>query len=527
MAWLHAWAGLVLSLILYFVFITGSFGYFNAEVDHWMKPEQPHYTKARDPSKMVRLGLDYLQREAPEASAYYVTLPAGRENNVVGVYASLTSPGPDGKTYLREQLDPETAMPLAAVRETGGGRALYVMHYRLHYLPYDVAIYIVGIATLFMLLALITGIVVHKKIFVDFFTLRIRKGQRSWLDAHNMSSVFALPFLLMITYSGLVFYTFEYFPGVMGLTMGFEEQAVEELEEHLRPGGGRPEPSGTEASMIDADVPLATAMALWPGAEVRNLYVFNPGDSNAMIAVRRVADSVSRTGNTLRFNGVTGELIEVPTSLPADLAFSDGIISLHEGHFANVFLRWLYFLSGLVGAAMVATGLLLWTKKRRTRLGKKREAGLSLVFVERSNLGIIVGLPLGIGAYFWANRLLPVGMEDRADWEMHCLFLFWAASFLHAGVRHPMSAWREQVGLLAVMFLLLPVLNALTTDTHLVASLSAGNWVRAGFDLTALVSGLALCLVWRLLPEPVAAETATRSVPAADLSRPSAGEAGA
>ena len=41
MAWLHTWSGLVLSLILYFVFITGTFGYFNSEIDHWMQPEAP------------------------------------------------------------------------------------------------------------------------------------------------------------------------------------------------------------------------------------------------------------------------------------------------------------------------------------------------------------------------------------------------------------------------------------------------------------------------------------------------------
>ena len=47
-------------------------------------------------------------------------------------------------------------------------------------------------------------------------------------------------------------------------------------------------------------------------------------------------------------------------------------------------------------------------------------------------------------------------------------------------------------------------MNAVTTDTHLGVSLSQGDWVRAGFDITALVFGVAMCLVWRRLtvPEP-------------------------
>src|SRR3546814_15120576 len=56
---------------------------------------------------------------------------------------------------------------------------------------------------MFMLIAILSGIVTHKKIFADFFMLRFGKGQRSWLDAHNVAEVFALPFHLMITYTGL------------------------------------------------------------------------------------------------------------------------------------------------------------------------------------------------------------------------------------------------------------------------------------------------------------------------------------
>ena len=44
-----------------------------------------------------------------------------------------------------------------------------------------------------------SGIVTHKKIFRDFFTLRRAKGQRSWLDGHALVAVAALPYHLVIT----------------------------------------------------------------------------------------------------------------------------------------------------------------------------------------------------------------------------------------------------------------------------------------------------------------------------------------
>src|SRR3546814_1216143 len=72
--------------------------------------------------------------------------------------------------------------------------------------------WLVGIAAMAMLVAILSGIVTHKKILADFFLLRFGKGQRSWLDAHNASSVLFLPFILMITYTGLVSLATHYMP---------------------------------------------------------------------------------------------------------------------------------------------------------------------------------------------------------------------------------------------------------------------------------------------------------------------------
>ena len=483
MAWLHTWSGLVLSLILYFVFITGSFGYFNSEIDHWMQPEAPGDTGGAEDDVLLRLGLDYLRREAPDATRHFVALPGERDSKLVYAFANLQTPAEDGSKFLRTYLDPGTGQP-ARLRDTGGGDALYRMHYALHYMPYEVAI----------------CIVVHKKIFVDFFTLRLGKGQRSWLDSHNISSVLALPFMLMITYSGLVFYTFEYSPGVALLSMGSDEAARNEtMAAHLRPGFERSEPSGVAAPMIDIGTALAVARARWPDNDIRFVNVERPGDRTAQLTIGKTMDSLTRRGSNLRFDAVTGELLDALPPMAADVVFADAMLAMHEGRFANYGLRWLYFLSGLLGAAMVATGLLLWARKRRTRLQQKTAAPRSLIFVERSNLGIIVGLPLGIAAYFWANRLLPAGLETRAEWEMHSLFIVWALSFAHAGARELKRAWREQVGLLAALFLLLPLLNAITSEAHLGVSLRQGDWVRASFDGFAFAFGAALCLVWRRL----------------------------
>lgn len=113
-----------------------------------------------------------------------------------------------------------------------------------------------------------------------------------------------------------------------------------------------------------------------------------------------------------------------------------------------------------------------------------------LVLVEKLNVGTVIGLPIGIAAYFWANRLLPLDWVSRADWEVHTMFLCWLAMLIHAALRPTHRSWVEQLGVAALAFGLLPLLNLFTTDRHLGQSLTAGDWAFAGFDLTVLAIGL-------------------------------------
>jgi len=60
-------------------------------------------------------------------------------------------------------------------RDTGGGRLLYHMHYRLHYLSTKISHWIVGFCNMLMLLGVVTGVIIHKKIFVIFSPLGLKK----------------------------------------------------------------------------------------------------------------------------------------------------------------------------------------------------------------------------------------------------------------------------------------------------------------------------------------------------------------
>ncbi|MEM8766381.1 MAG: PepSY-associated TM helix domain-containing protein [Pseudomonadota bacterium] len=493
MTWLHTWSGLVFCWILYLLFVTGTLGYFDTEIDRWMTPEvqpSPPATLAAS----LQTGAAYLQREAPDADRWFISPAGGRDNPHLGTFWQK-QPEEEGaeRQFGSGNVQVPSAEPVPEGRATGGGQLLYRMHYRLHYLPGNMGFYLVAVVTMFMFIGLITGIVAHKKIFKDFFTFRWSKGQRSWLDMHNLMAVSTLPFQLMITYSGLLFTVVLWMPFVALGTYGFDTEKLLGLQEEVL-GTAAPERSGSEAPLVPLAPLAAEAEAVWGDGSVRSVEVLLPGDANARVNVQRRSDFGFLGGGVMIFDGVSGELIDERDGLPnATLGVAGTLIALHEGLFAGPVLRWLYFLAGLLGTGMIATGAIYWAVKRKPKtIGA--EVGFGYRFVEGMNVGTIVGLLIGVTVFFWANRLLPVSFEARADWEVHCMFIAWVLCIAHGLLRPGLAAWREQCWVLAALCLGLPVLNALTTDQHLLATMPAGDWVMAGFDLTAFGFGIAAML---------------------------------
>jgi uncharacterized iron-regulated membrane protein len=491
MAWLHTWVGLLLGSVLYFMFITGTAGYLDTEIDRWMNPELPASRLPVPVDQAARTALDYLDTHARGAERWVISLPLNRNDPFLRVsWSGAEGVGRVAKDY--RLLDPATGEAFAG-RDTAGGQTLYRMHWQLHYLPRWMSDWLVGCATMFMLIALVTGVVVHKKIFTDFFTFRPGKGQRSWLDAHNAVSVFSLPFQLMITYSGLIFMMFIYMPLIVAAWYGPGEESRKRFQGEVFDTPALPAASGAAAPLVELDRVMSEARRR-NDAPIASIEVTHPGDSHARIVVRGdFAAGPLRAAHQLVFDGVSGELLAERQARSSDAkAFRDVMLGLHEGLFAGPGLRAMYVLSGLLGAAMIATGLVLWTVKRRQRIEK---AGMlphrGLRAVERLNVATIIGLPIAICAYFWANRLLPLDMSDRAAWEVHALFLGWSLLFLHASLRPTANVWQEQAWLAALSYALLPLVNALTTSRHLGHSLPEGDWVMAGFDLSMLTLGLA------------------------------------
>lgn len=478
---LHIWTGLLLGWFLFAMFLTGTVSYFKEELSQWMRPEIAHISERPEQAVVAGRIAQELETLAPGTSQWSLRLTDDR-HSVANAFWRV--PPKDGarRAFKEANFDPQTGHKVAA-RETLGGEFFYRFHFQFHYMPVMWGRWLAGLAAMFMLVAIVSGVITHKKIFTDFFTFRWGKGQRSWLDAHNALSVFGLPFHLMITYTGLVTLMAMYMPwgeqaGINSPAL--KKQLTSELSAFIQPG----KPSGEAAPLASVEAMVREAERRWGPNSVARVTATNPGDASARVALTRgEGGRVSMSPQYLLFDGVTGQLVEGKSGVGAAAETRGVMYGLHLGRFGDDTTRWLYFIVSLAGTAMVGSGLVMWTVKRRQKLPDPDKPYFGFRVVERLNIAAIAGLPLAMGAMLWANRLLPLEMDKRGEWEVHVVFIVWALALAHALLRPAKRAWIELFWLGAAAMALLPVLNALTTDRPLWRSLAQGDWVFACVEL--------------------------------------------
>ena len=483
-AGLHTWSGLLLGWVLFLVFLNGTIAFWREGLNRWMRPE---LARIEQPMRVLAGAQRFLQGKAPDAKSWFITMPsdASPGAQLFWVPQPKKGEGPrrGGRRDNQALIGADGERTVA--RDTRGGDFFYRFHFNLHYVPVIWARWLVGCAAMMMLVAILSGIVTHKRIFRDFFTLRRGRGQRSWLDGHNATAVLALPFHLMITYTGLVTLMALLMPWAVVANYADNEKYLAALfpqSEIVERTGKAMRPVDLRMVVRDAERRL--------GGPAGFIQVAEPDDAATRVTITRAPSTLLNTrAPSVTYDGVTGAAIW-RSPAPGGAAATAGVmIGLHAGRFADTTLRWIYFLCGVAGTVMVASGLVLWTVKRRERLSDPDQPPFGFCLVERLNVAVLAGFPLGIACMFWANRLLPTTMAGRAEWEVHSLFTAWGAALLLVLTRRPSSTWVALLGTTGGLLVLLPIYNLLWTELGVLASLATSDWLPIGVDFTLLVFG--------------------------------------
>lgn len=471
MAWLHTTLGLVTGWVLFAIALSGSLSVFRQEITRWMHPELG--SQPVDPMQVSSRAIDWLGRHAGSAAAWYVACPTPEAPFATGIW-----PNAQGK-YIQRVLDPHSGSP-DGMRDTLGGEFFYRFHFELQ-LPYPYGRLLAAIAALALVVALVTGIIIHRRIFSDFFTFRPNKGQRSWLDAHNLLGVAALPFHLMISFTGALTLASLLLPWTTQAVYHHDKVASSYTE--LNPALYSRPASGQPGHLVPILPLIQAADKHFMGAGIAQIYVFNPSDRAALVTFISGNDqTVSTSARIMTFDGITGQVLNEHIETRPVIRLYTFLYGLHVARFAPTVTRGLYFLSGLALAAVIGSGMHLWAIKR---LRKRPHFGH--VIVSRLNTGILAGTPLAFATYFLANRLLPVTITGRSSYEIRSVFVVWALALVFCLFRRSARAWPELLGsnalaCLAIALLGIPWANAVTSGTGVIAVGLAGAFGYAAWQ---------------------------------------------
>ncbi|MCC5073753.1 PepSY-associated TM helix domain-containing protein [Xanthomonas campestris] len=532
MAWLHTWCGLTCGWLLCAIFLTGTLSVFRDPITSWMqaRPTLPgaatHAPLTQ--AQLVPRALAHLRQQAAQATLWRISLPVQPGETLDVVWRGPACAG-------QATLSPITGEVLPAPwgRQTEGGRHFMSFHYTLQGgIP---GYWLVGWVSMCGLIALVSGVVVHKRIFLDFFTFRPGKGQRSWLDAHNATAVLTLPFLLMIVYTGLAYFSTSYLSAPLHALYGQDEDAYARYEAALSPAAAAPTAQPTQHERMHTYLPdLVQRAAALNGQPAQTLVIQRPDQPGGTLRViARVADTAHsrqllNPPASVVFDTGSGALLErhaVAAHTPLQAADVDATIkTLHVAGFGGWTAKWLYFVCGLAGTAMIATGTVLFTVKRRRRSEQEFGAATAGIYrvVEACNVAALAGTALACIAYFYANRLLPAELEARAQTEIRVFLWVWAGTLLHGLLRPPLRAWVEQLGITAALCIGLPLLNAASTGQHLGRYLLDGDLQRAAVELTALGFGVSFAYAAYRVQQRVSAPPPARAARRTQAAEPGA-----
>ena len=514
---IHGRSGISLGILLYAVVVTGTVSVFAEENAHWSaglvataNPQAPAADADATPLQ------DTVDRLAPAVDPDYLKEVAlGRSTQghlTVSFHKHRTNDAGDVEEVGTEfEVDPGTDAVI--VRQDGTGlelfetdedralsRFLVSVHTELH-LPLPWGLLLTGIVGLAMMVAAVSGVLMHRHLLKDLFTLR--RGANRLVqskDAHTVAGSWILPFAFLLAFTG----SFFSFAGSFGLpliaTVGFggDQQAM--LETML--GGEAPEDSrrvgGRAIDHLVQDVRFRT------GGSCEFIVIEHCGRADAGVNLFLPPRQEGLAPRTFVYQGVTGAFVKEKPQLGQTHSLGATLFSLmgplHFGDFKGLFSKIIWAALGFAMAYVTMTGMRLWLARRsaagftalRWGVGTK-SFGLPVALLGST---LAFCLSYGNGA---ASFCTPVGFVLAA-----VLVLFHAAL-----IRDP-ARINEHLRLAATVGCgALPAVRILTGGPGWGAAVAAHQSVLVAVDLLSIEGGLALFCTRRGHPMETAPEDAT------------------
>jgi len=505
----HGWSGILLGLLLYAVVLTGTAAVFAHEIGAW---SAGHVATRSAFDKPINASVRQLSAMTPPQFREAVNLFEIGDHGL-GVFFhrhELDAKGMPVERGIYYQLDNAGRIDRIArgtTEEVFGPRNddalssfLVDTHVRLH-VPDPWGLLLTGILGLAMLVAAISGLLIHRHLFKDIFTLRRRANPVLVdRDKHSVAGTWSLPFAFILAFTGS-FFSFFGTIGVPVVAMAAFSGDVEALSETVFGNPEKPDPRPHIIGNLD----LVTSDATHRMGEIPTfIAIENFGRADAEITTFHNPRTGEIKPVTLLYDGVTAAFKRTkPTvgtreSTGGTLA---GIMGpLHFGNFAGVLSKAIWFGLGFAMCYVTFTGMRLWVVRRK-------DDARSLAWLERTLTVVGFGLPFGL-VISAAAFLITMPLGSAVYWTT-AAFLIASITAILAGIFAPSNELLTQMlkGATGVVMFTLPFLRlAVAGGPDWYRALAVGQPAIAALDIAFVVAGL-----WLLRGCWIATRTPRRS----------------
>ncbi|MGQ0696656.1 MAG: PepSY-associated TM helix domain-containing protein [Panacagrimonas sp.] len=497
---IHGWSGVLLGLLLYAVILTGVISVFADEIGDWSSPLK------QQPVAPFPTGLDAKLRELagtvdPKFLEDLSFFPhAGGRIQTFFHHHVMVEGEPQPLDFGVEfDLHPQTLEVLdrregfgedIAARNNSNALSdfLVELHVSLH-LPDPYGFFVTGILGLAMMVAAVTGLLVHRHLLKELFTIRrFREALLARRDAHVIAATWNLPFAFVLAFTGS-FFSFSSSVGIPAMAMvafgGDQAALIETIV-------GTPSPENTApATLASIDAMLANA-AERAHTEPAFVSVSHYGRADARVTVfTRPADGELLSHN-LVYDGPTGAFLQEKPGLglvpSTGGALSDLMGPLHFGNFAGVLSKAVWFALGFASCYVALTGMLLWTTRRAESSSWQRMARA----VTWMGFGLPLSLALAPWGYFIGRAYGSIELE--APMAIAFLCAAFAAAVTALLVNDPERLRRLLLGTTGLALMGLPALRLLTGGPGWIAALGGNLVTIPSLDLALMLGGV-LCVL--------------------------------
>jgi uncharacterized iron-regulated membrane protein len=495
----HGWSGAVLGLLLYAVIVTGTAAVFSQEIKAWssgaLGPIDPF---ARPVESVARR----LAAETPEQFRDDLSIRGSARGNLTFFFhrhekvesgeirekGVLYEVAPDGRVVARRE---GFAIDVFAGDTTSAlGRFFVDLHVRLH-LPNPWGLLLTGILGIAMLVAAVSGLLMHRHLLRDIFTLR-PGGLRlvSMRDLHTVAGTWILPHAFVLAFTG-AFFSFAIAVGLPLLTkIAFNGDRPAMIETVI---GAQKKADPRPAVGANLDTIIADAKAR-AGTQIAFVSIDNWDRADAHITIRHVQKDGSLMLTTLIYDGATGAFVREKPVLGTRPSVGGSAFALmgplHFGNFAGWWSKAVWFALGAASAYVAWSGLALWVRRREEKPGWRA--------LGRMTAWVGAGLPFAMAASAVAF-FLALQADATIFWTPAAFLIAAAIALVPA-----LFARAERIAPLlfcgtGLVLLSLPVLRIATGGPSWSAALTAGQLAIPVLDILLSIGAVACLLPARAL----------------------------